>query len=172
MKTKLLLVLFFGLAAVGAVQAADPTKPVSQVSVTFLAPEKFSDMKDDMMDSDRNREHVLGELKGHFEKMAKDYVATGQHLEVKVTDVDLAGDFEPWRGMDFGHIRILKDIYPPRMELEFRLVGADGKVVSEGKRRLQDLGYMMTLSLPTSDPLRYDKDMIRSWMRTEFKRSS
>ena len=74
--------------------------------------------------------------------------------------------------MDFDHIRMVREIYPPRMELEFRLIDVGGKVVKEGKRRLQELGYLMTLSLPTSDPLRYDKSMISDWMRREFRRSS
>lgn len=45
-------------------------------------------------------------------------------------------------------------------------------MVKEGKRRLQELGYLMTLSPPTSDSLRYDKGMISDWMRREFRRSS
>lgn len=172
MKTKLLLAAVFGLLAFDAVHAADSGKPASPATVTFVAPEKFTDAGDDAMNSDGGRDHVLDALKTHIESLARDYVGAGLHLEVTVTDVDLAGSFEPWRGIEFDHIRIMKEIYPPRMDLEFRLVGADGKVVSEGKRHLQDLAYLMVLSLPTSDPLRYDKDMIRSWMRQEFKHSS
>ena len=172
MKTKLLLVAVFGLLAVGAVHAADSTKPASPVTVTFVAPEKFTDAGDDALSSDGGRDHVLDALKSHIESLARDYVGAGLHLEIKVTDIDLAGGFEPWRGIEYDHIRIMKEIYPPRMDLEFRLVGADGKVVSEGKRHLQDLAYLMTVAQSTNDPLRYDKDMIRSWMRQEFKRSS
>ena len=171
MKTKLLLVAVLGLAVGGAVQAANSTKPAAPVTVTFVSPEKFTDVKD-MMDSERDRDRVLAVLKEHIEDLSRTYVTNGRHLEIKVTDVDLAGDFEPWRGLDYDHIRILKEIYPPRMELEFRLVDADGKVISEGKRRLQELGYLMTTVLPSSDPLRFDKEMIRSWMRQEFKRAS
>jgi hypothetical protein len=125
-----------------------------------------------MLDSEGSRDQVLNVLKAQIEDLARSYVTNGRHLEIRVTDVDLAGDFEPWRGMDFDHVRILKEIYPPRMELEFRLVDAEGKVVSEGKRRLQELGYLMMNIMPTSDPLRFDKEMIRAWMRQEFKRAS
>jgi len=46
-------------------------------------------------------------------------------------------------------------------------------VVSEGKRQLQNLGYLMTLTpLPTSDPLRHDKELLSDWLRREFKRTS
>jgi hypothetical protein len=170
MKTKLLIVSVVSLMAVGAALAAQSDAPVR---VTFVAPEKFTDVKDQWTSSDRGyREHVLDELKAQFEMLARTYITAGRHLEVNVTDVDLAGDFEPGRGLDFDHIRILREVYPPRMKLEFRLVDADGKVVGEGKRQLQDLGYLMTPALPTTDPLRYDKQMLRDWMHREFARRS
>jgi len=172
MKTKLLLTAFLGLVASGAFAAAPANKPVSSVEVIFVSPEKFTDAKEDAMDSERGRDALLGQLKEHLVASAAKYLAAGQRLEIKVTDVDLAGDFEPWRGPNFSDIRIVKDIYPPRINLEFRLLGVDGKVVNEGKRQLRDLGYLLTVALPTSDPLRYDKEVLSDWLRQEFKRPS
>jgi len=173
MKTKLLLMVFLGLVAAGAASAAKADKPASPVDVTFIAPENFRDAKQDAMDSERGRDAILAQLKEHLVTTAAQYLAPGQRLEIKVTDVDLAGDFEPQRGPNFDNVRIVKDIYPPRATLEFRLLGADGKVVSEGKRQLQNLGYLMTLTpLPTSDPLRHDKELLSDWLRREFKRTS
>lgn len=172
MKTKFSLLMILGVVTAGAAMAASADKPAATVEVTFVAPEKFTDVKDNYMDSERGREALLTELKTHLETRAPKYLAADQRLEVKVTEVDLAGDFEPWRGPQFHDIRIVKDIYPPRVNLEFRLIGADGKVISEGKRELRDLAYTMTVSLPTSDPLRYDKEMLSNWLRQEFKRSS
>jgi len=171
MKTKLSLLAFLSLAAAGLALAA-PDKPASAIEVTFVASEKFTDVKDDYMDSDRGREAVLGQLKEHLVTHGAKYLAKGQRLQITVTDVDLAGDFEPWRGINFHDIRIVKDIYPPRVNLEFKLVDADGKVVSEGKRQLRDLGYLMSMAMPTSDPLRYDKEMLNDWLRQEFKRKA
>jgi hypothetical protein len=172
MKTKLLLLFACGLAAVCAGRAADESKPSGQVTVTFVAPEKFTDVKSDRTDSDKDRDWVLNELKTHMVSTAQHLLAAGQTLEIRVTDVDLAGDFEPWRGIEYDHIRILKEIYPPRMNVEFRLVDAQGKVLNEGKRRLQNLAYLMSIGMPTNDPLRYDKDLINDWLRMEFKHSS
>lgn len=172
MKTKLPLMVVLGLGFFGAAAAARTDKPVANVDVTFVAPEKFTDVKDGSMETDRSRDDLLGQLKAHLVSQGARYLAPNQHLEIKVTDVDLAGDFEPWRGLDFQDIRIVKDIYPPRVNLEFRLIGADGKVLSEGKRELQELGYLMTFVLPTSDPLRYEKEMLSNWLRREFKRAS
>jgi hypothetical protein len=155
-----------------ALFADEAPRAVSRVAVTFVAPENFTDIKDGWMQSDLPGVQVLGELRDEFESNARRRVAEGRHLEIRVTDIDLAGDFEPWRGFEFGHIRILKDIYPPRMELEFRLLGSDGRELREGRRHLQDPGYLLMTELPTHDALRFDKELIRFWMRQEFKRSS
>jgi hypothetical protein len=172
MKTKLSLSALCSLALVGAVFAAKADKAASAVVVTFVASDKFTDVKDDSMDSERGREALLDQLKEHLVSRGAAYLKPGQRLEIAVTDVDLAGDFEPWRGINFHDIRIVKDLYPPRVNLEFRLLGADGAVVSEGKRELKNLGFMMTMAMPTSDPLRYDKEMLSDWLRSEFKRPS
>ncbi len=172
MKTKLSLLAFLSLAAAGVVLAAAPDKPASAIEVTFVAAEKFTDAKDDYMDSDRGREAVLGELKQHLVTHGAKYLAKGERLQITVTDVDLAGDFEPWRGINFQDIRIVKDIYPPRVNLEFKLVDAEGKVISEGKRQLRDLGYLVGMAMPTSDPLRFDKEMLNDWLRQEFRRKA
>jgi hypothetical protein len=173
MKTKLPLMAFLGLMTAGAVMAGRTDKPVApaNVDVTFVAPEKFSDVRDDYMDSDKGREAMLDQLKEHLVTTGSRYVDSSQRLEIKVTEVDLAGDFEPWRGINFHDVRIVKDIYPPRVHLEFRLLGADGQVISEGKRKLQDLSYLMKISINNQDPLRHDKEMLTDWLRQEFKRS-
>ena len=82
-----------------------------------------------------------------------------------ITDVDLAGDFEPWRGPDFTRVRVIRDIYPPRIDLDFRLIGADGRVLREGKRKLRDPGFLTTGAIGpgSTDPLRYEKRMIDRW---------
>lgn len=164
--------ILLGLVAVGAAVAADAGKPVPKVEISFVAPEKFTDVKNGSMDSERGRDALLNQLKEHLVTQGSKYLSPDQRLEIKVTEVDLAGDFEPWRGPDFNDIRIVKEIYPPRVNLEFRLIGADGKVVSEGKRQLRDLSYLQTISLPTSDTLRHDKEMLSNWLRQEFKRPS
>jgi hypothetical protein len=174
MKTKLLASIFLGLIAGGALFAASDKaeKTSTSVEVTFVAPEKFTDVKNDYMENDRDREYILEQLKDHLVKRASKQIASGQRLEIKVTDVDLAGDFEPWRGPNFHDVRIVKDLYPPRVTLEFRLIDASGKVVSEGKRQLRDMAFLMSIASPTSDPLRYDKEMLSNWVRDEFRRAS
>lgn len=172
MKTKLPLLVIFGLVSVGGAFAANAGAPAATVDVTFVAPEKFTDAKEDSFDTEKGRDAILDQLKQHLVTQGARFLAPNQRLEIKVTEVDLAGDFEPWRGANFQDIRVVKDIYPPRMKLEFRLVDADGKAVSEGKRELSNPAFLMSVVMPTNDPLRYDKELLDNWLRREFKRPS
>ena len=86
------------------------------------------------------------------------------------TDIDLAGDYEPARGPTIGNIRIVKEIYPPRMKLSFRLTDANGEVLKQGDRELSDLNFMRT-AIPafSNDPYRYEKTMLENWLDREFR---
>src|SRR5258707_10542858 len=75
----------------------------------------------------------------------------GQRLEVHLTDVQRAGGFEPWRGPQAADVRIVRDIYPPRIDLRFKLLGADGKLLREGSRQLRDASFMMRPDLYRSE---------------------
>src|SRR5882757_2328073 len=163
--------LLLGLSAGGALLAAE-IKPASPVTVVFTHPEKFTDVRDNMSDSDNElgREHYLPLLQEHLQQEGAARLASGQQLTITFSDIDLAGDFEPWRGMQFSDIRIIKDIYIPRLTFSFKLTGANGQVLKEGERKLQDLGYQMRLTRGfRDDPLRYEKDMLDDWLRDELR---
>lgn len=171
MKTpRLLLSAVIGLAVTGAMRAGDESKPAPRAEVVFAHPEKFADAKEDYMGSDQGRDAILDSLRDYVVKQSRHYVPEGQRLAVTVTEVDLAGDFEPWRGPSAMDVRIIKDIYAPRIDLSFKLTDAGGKVLKEGARQLRDLAFMMKLSINTSDALRHEKALIDDWFRSDFTR--
>ena len=140
--------------------------PMARVAVVFEQPQHFTDMR--YTQAEQTSVALLNELHKFMCEMGKRYVPIGLQAEIKVTDIDLAGDFEPWRGPQFDQVRITRDIYPPRIFLEFRLTDDSGGVVSEGKRALRDIGYQSRLVRPPDDYLRYEKDILRDWFRSEF----
>jgi hypothetical protein len=140
--------------------------PVARVAVVFEQPQHFTDMR--YTQAEQTSVALLNELHKFMCEMGKRYVPIGLQAEIKVTDIDLAGDFEPWRGPQFDQVRITRDIYPPRLSLEFRLIDDSGGVVSEGKRELRDIGYQSRLVRPPDDYLRYEKDILHDWFRSEF----
>ena len=86
---------------------------------------------------------------------------------MSITDVDLAGDFEPQQPY-VNEVRIVKDIYPPRIDLRFRLVDGAGRVLKEGTRTLRDPSFLLRGAGDSGDALRFEKSMIDRWLQEEF----
>ena len=168
--TRYLLMTLLGIAPVLAVSAAPTTRTIARAEVNFFEPQKFTDVRDSYM-GDFERTTYLDSIRDHVLQQAKYYVPEGHTLVVTFTDIDMAGDFEPWRGPRFDDIRIVKDIYPPRIALAFRLTDAEGNVVKEGKRELRDLAFMMKITMSfRDDPVRHEKGLLDDWLRAEFPR--
>ena len=84
----------------------------------------------------------------------------------------MAGEFEPWRGGGFDDVRIVKDLYPPRINLSFRVVNENGDIVAQGDRKLRDLNFMFGVRTTNSDPLQHEKQLLSDWIRREFRQSA
>ncbi len=166
MKTKTLgFVLACSLAAAASAAAGD----ASNVTVIFDHPENFRDVKDAFVPTEKGRDDILAEFRHFLTDRAPSYLGQGQHLEIKFTDIDLAGDFEPHVGTRFDTVRIMKEIYPPRLVFDFKLTGADGRVIKEGKRKLTDTAYLQRIIRPGSDgSLRYEEDLLTDWMHDDL----
>ena len=156
------------LVAMACPVASRAAPPAQRVEVTFFEPEKFTDVRDSSS-GDFARTTYLDQLKEHLVERGKYYVPEGYSLSVTFTDIDMAGDFEPWRGPRFDEIRIVKDIYPPRIALSFRLTDAEGNVVKQGKRELRDLAFLMKITMSfRDDTMRHEKALLDDWLRDEF----
>jgi hypothetical protein len=146
------------LAATGACAAT--------AEINFVNPDKFTDAGKRYQWVDKDS--ALGGLKDFLEKEAARLLPADQKLVINVTDVDLAGYYDP-RQLASREVRIVKDQYPPRIVLDFRLLAADGSVVKEGQRNLWDPGFLSSPSLAfANDYLRYEKAMLDEWMQREF----
>ncbi len=168
----LIFSLIAGLGATGVSAVTPADLALARTEVRFVEAETFTDVRADSIGSDRDRTAYLEILREHIEERVAAWLPAGHKLTLAVIDVDMAGEFEPWRGASFQDIRIVKDIYPPRIELEFQLVNARGEVVREGRRQLRDLTFMMNLSINRNDSLRHEKQLIDSWLKNEFRRDT
>jgi hypothetical protein len=171
MRSKLHCLLTLAGLALGACTHA-PTVGADAVpvaTVDYVATDKFTDIGAGYPASQRQRTAYLEDLRKHIAQEAQRLLPQGQRLAVRVTDVDMAGGFEPWRWRS-ADVRIVRDIYPPRIDLQFRLTGPDGVLLKEGERKLSDLTFLMTATATyrDGDPLRYEKALIDTWMRNEF----
>jgi len=167
------LVAFVTVLAAGCASSSTPSGPStsytskdqapSNVSVTFKDPEHFTDARSSFNSS--TDDYYLDQISAQFKKVSSKYLKDGEKLEITVTDVDLAGDFVP-RGGGTNDMRIIKDIYRPRMALSYKITGADGKVVKQGDSTPVDQYFMNNINtIDRNEPLFYDKALIDTWAR-------
>jgi len=142
--------------------------PDARVTVQYVQPRQFSEWRDHPREGDGYHQNWMNGLQRHVEARASRYLAPGAHLLVQFTDVALAGAYEPWRGAAMNNVRIVRDVYPPRIDLAFRLTGADGKVLRQGRRELRDPAFLMRSRSYPGDALGYEKAMLDDWLSDEF----
>ena len=167
MKALFVVAAGFGLAA-GFLRAADSPKPV-RAEIVFDHPEKFTDVKDGYMPTDKGRDGILEQLRRHLVSQADYYIPEGCKLSMTFTDIDLAGDFEPWRGPTWSDVRIVKSIYPPAFKFTWTVTNSAGKVVKQGTEDMRVLDFEMIITLDGQDPLRYEKAILDDWMRSNLR---
>ena len=111
MKTLRLFCSTLGLVAASALSAAGNTVP--RTEVIFDHPDKFADVRDASLPSDKGRDAILATIREFLVRRTESLVPPGDKLTITFTDIHLAGDYEPWRGSEYDAIRIVKPIYPP-----------------------------------------------------------
>ncbi|MFI5336952.1 MAG: DUF3016 domain-containing protein [Opitutales bacterium] len=147
--------------------AGDP----APVTVNFQNPEKFTDVMENGREG--NSERLLAELHEYVVKTAAALLPAGERLIVTFTDIDLAGDCRipfPNHASNPELVRVMIDAYPPRLELKFQRLGADGKVLAEGERHLADMFYLSHAWGPDQNKsLYFEKALLQDWLRKELK---
>jgi len=139
------------------------------VSVAWADPAGFAELRHSPNRYEAARGNWLTELAEYLRKRAQPRLGPGERLDLTIVDVDRAGGYEPWIGVNYHDTRIVRDIYPPRMTVQFRHIGADGQVLAEGERKLSDPGFLTGITpIDTTDPLRFEKRMIDAWLRRQL----
>lgn len=170
-------VLIAGIAAPAWAKRMDVTNPdqprslpmQGPVSVHWQDPAQFSELRNSHNRSEARRGDWVVQLAAYLRKRAEKRLPTGERLDVDITDIQRAGNYEPWRGIQFDSTRFLRDIYPPRIGLTFKRLGVDGAVLAEGERKLSDFAYLSSGgNFGNSDPLRYEKGLIDRWLAREM----
>lgn len=134
--------------------------------VTWIGYEKYRDILPSSGGREYFRERTFKNLEKHFAKLAE-RLPEGQVLNIKVTDVDLAGDT---RSGGINQLRIIKDIYFPRINFSYELVNTDSSIVTSGEIVLKDMSFLMGSNLKyRNKSLAYEKIMLDDWFTETFK---
>jgi hypothetical protein len=151
--------------APAAMAAADAASAGPGVEIVFDHPEQFTDVKDADPPTERGRDEILGRIRAYLVSQARVWLPAGDRLAITFTDVDLAGEFEPWRGSAWDEVRIVKGLYPPGFKFSYQVTDASGRILRAGTEDLRDLAFQLRISFDPSDPLHYEKDLLSEWMR-------
>ena len=160
------------LAAAGLIAAfslrAATAGPAPRVEIVFDHPENFTDVKDSYSGTDKGRDAILGQIRDFIVRKATPMIPEGYRLTLTFTDIDLAGEYEPWRGPQWDGVRIVKGIYPPAFKFAYSVTDSTGKVVKKGSEFIRDLGFEFRSVLDRSDALHYEKEVLSDWLRSNL----
>lgn len=136
----------------------------SGVAVEFEQVERYTDVTtrfDAFADAS-----LLEDLRRFIQREAGRRLGSGETLTLTFLDIDLAGDFEPFRGPAMMDVRVVKAIYPPRLEFTYVWSNDTGVILKQGRERLTDMGFMMAdrTWVEREDPLFHEKQLLRRWI--------
>jgi hypothetical protein len=156
----------FGL--IGLLLASPLPSLAGTVHVSFVHPETYTDASLSGGYGIRAEQWTLDEIGRYLENLGARYLAPEQVLTLEVLNVDLAGKIEWWRRPAYD-LRVLRDIYPPRFTLRYRL-NEGGRNLVEGEETVVDPNYLANPAIyfTPSDPLRFDKAMLAHWFQARF----
>lgn len=157
----------FALAVSAALAGGAVAAESGAVRVVFADPERFSDLRVRPFDSVPTDDPALAELSRFVRAEATRRVGPGQTLEVRITDIDRAGEFEPRSGPRLDAVRVVRHVTPPRIDLSFRLLAVDGSVVKSGTRKLRDLSFLSRRP-EAHDAMRHEKRLLADWLQRDF----
>lgn len=152
-------------AFLAAALAAGPAA-AQQVTVRFVAPERFTDAEN-RYGSGQTLRATLGEMTRIFEEAGARRLVPGDDLAVTVLDIDLAGFERPSFSAPQG-VRVVTDAAPPRIRLAYRL-RRGGRVAAQGEETLTDIYFLLTANARlATGGLYYERVLVRDWFARRF----
>jgi hypothetical protein len=160
--TMALLVLLF------AGQAAAETA-ATQVKVSWQNPDKYTDIRPSSGTKKAYQQRVINAFDKIWAGFAEKLPA-GHTLQINVKDLDLAGDVNPMYRIDHNDIRVIKEIYFPRMTFDYQLSDATGKIVAaEQDVKIKDMNFMSSSNIGIGNTeFVYERQMIKSWLQRDL----
>jgi len=152
------------LASVMSFILVAPLATAATAEVTWTEPDKYRDIRPGEENRKRFQERVFKNLEEHFSELAAKLPAD-QVLKINVTNLDLAGDVR----VGMREIRVVKDLYFPRMDFSYQLLNADQLVVKEEQVDLKDMSFLMGSNMRyRNDSFGYEKKMLDDWFNDIF----
>lgn len=141
-----------------------------EAKVTWQDPDKYTDIREGNELRESFREKLFSDFELIFADLAKQ-LPDGYLFEVSVTDVDLAGEvnrMHEMRGRSLENIRIVKNIYRPRIAFDYTLTNAAQGLVVSGKEDIKDAAFLSSSGVsPGKTRFGYEERMLKSWFKKQ-----
>ncbi|AXQ28771.1 DUF3016 domain-containing protein [Solimonas sp. K1W22B-7] len=135
------------------------------VELQYVQPDRYTDAGLRPMEREPSAA-LKRELETELQRLGQRYLLPDQTLTLEILDLDLAGQFR-WWDASRGEVRVMSAATWPRIRLRYRLM-ADGRELAKGEESISDRDYLNAVSARSSDPLRYEKNMLGDWFRSRF----
>ncbi len=139
-----------------------------QITAEFEDIESFRDFSVYGLSAERTLSIFRAEFDQEAERLARRYLAEGEVLELIFTDIDMAGEIQPWRNRYNADIRYVESIYPPRLKFRYRLTDAGGNLLLEGEESITDLAFQMNPAAAIRvrhEHFVYELTLLDDWLR-------
>ncbi|MBC3875648.1 DUF3016 domain-containing protein [Undibacterium flavidum] len=158
---KKFLLTLFALTCYSSFAAA------GEVKVNWGKLDDFTEINPGHETKEHFRERLTKEFEDVFAALAKK-LPDGYQLTVNVSDIDLAGDIRPGASFSVSQIRIMREIYWPRMNFSYELKNSQQEVIAQAKEELRDMDYLHRVRIPSGrTSFEYEEKMLNDWFKKQ-----
>lgn len=156
-------VVMLSLLAMSAAMAGE-------VKVEYKDYKKFTDMKPANEVRGAYEKRTMASFDKMFADLAKE-LPEGYSWDVVVTDIDLAGDVNHMFTQTGQRIRVIKEVFIPRINFSYTLLDQNKTVVIEEKDlKLKDMGFMSRIGANRADQsFEFERVMLERWFKDNIK---
>ncbi|MGI2258002.1 DUF3016 domain-containing protein [Shewanella sp. GXUN23E] len=134
------------------------------VYIVWKDPAEYTDIESTMWLQSKFDQYLFTELTEDLGQLANQFLDKDQQLDLMVTNVDLAGDVQPTFGAGPDDVRVVSELYPPKIAFEYALK-QNGKIIKQGKENINDMGFLFGIQPITNDPFPYERQILRKWFK-------
>lgn len=157
---KKLLLAWLATSLIGCAAYAGEAK------VTWREPDQYTDIREGTELRDNFRAKLFQDFESIFADLAKQ-LPDGCLLEVTVTDLDLAGEVNGMHDARWQDIRVVKDIYWPRMSINYTLKDSTRETLAAGQEDIKDLDFLSSAASLGMTRFGYEERMLRHWFKKQ-----
>jgi hypothetical protein len=134
--------------------------------------EEFTDFSVYGLSEEKTLRIFKTEIEPVLKEMGEKHLGENETMVMTFTDIDMAGDIQPWRNINNADIRYVEAVYPPRLKFTYAVTDADGEVVMEGEENISDLAYQMNSTAVIRNRYKhffYETELLENWFRKTFR---